>query len=52
MSFQTLTLVLSHQVCQRMKESMADAKSTANTGKQKALLQFAKDCAVKANYNN
>lgn len=31
------------QVSQRMKDSMQDAKTTSNTGKQKALLQFAKE---------
>lgn len=35
--------VADSQVGQRMKDSMEDAKNTSNVGKQKALLQFAKD---------
>ena len=33
----------SHQVGQRMKDSMEEAKTSSNSAKQKALLQFAKD---------
>ncbi|CAK9101987.1 unnamed protein product [Durusdinium trenchii] len=37
------------KVSQRMKDSMQDAKTTSNTGKQKALLQFAKEFDMASN---